>query len=77
MLINGVHFQINGEDVSAASHEHVVDLIRRSGDLVSMTVVSAGTLLGNQQPEPNPHHYATLPRKPTNTATLGIFFLIE
>ncbi|KAK3912334.1 SH3 and multiple ankyrin repeat domains protein 3 [Frankliniella fusca] len=32
---------INGEDVSAASHEHVVSLIRRSGDLVQMTVVSA------------------------------------
>lgn len=33
-------FQINGEDVSAASHEHVVDLIRGSGALVAMTVVS-------------------------------------
>ena len=33
-------FQINGEDVSSASHEHVVSLIRRSGDLVQMTVVS-------------------------------------
>lgn len=32
--------QINGEDVSAASHEHVVELIRSSGALVSMTVVS-------------------------------------
>ncbi|CAH0717440.1 unnamed protein product, partial [Brenthis ino] len=31
---------INGEDVSAASHEHVVELIRSSGALVSMTVVS-------------------------------------
>ncbi|XP_061378708.1 SH3 and multiple ankyrin repeat domains protein 2 isoform X6 [Danaus plexippus] len=31
---------INGEDVSAASHEHVVDLIRGSGALVAMTVVS-------------------------------------
>ncbi|XP_034245824.1 protein shank isoform X3 [Thrips palmi] len=31
---------INGEDVSSASHEHVVSLIRRSGDLVQMTVVS-------------------------------------
>lgn len=34
--------EINGEDVSSASHEHVVDLIRKSGDLVSMTVVSLG-----------------------------------
>ncbi|XP_045492786.1 protein shank isoform X2 [Colias croceus] len=31
---------INGEDVSGASHEHVVELIRSSGALVSMTVVS-------------------------------------
>ncbi|CAG9562947.1 unnamed protein product [Danaus chrysippus] len=31
---------INGEDVSAASHEHVVELIRGSGALVAMTVVS-------------------------------------
>ncbi|CAH1635023.1 unnamed protein product [Spodoptera littoralis] len=31
---------INGEDVSCASHEHVVELIRSSGALVSMTVVS-------------------------------------
>ncbi|XP_071442143.1 SH3 and multiple ankyrin repeat domains protein 3 [Hetaerina americana] len=31
---------INDEDVSQASHEHVVDLIRRSRDLVTMTVVS-------------------------------------
>lgn len=35
------HFQqINGEDVRCASHEHVVDLIRSSGSLVTMTVVS-------------------------------------
>ncbi|XP_063705079.1 SH3 and multiple ankyrin repeat domains protein 2 isoform X2 [Culicoides brevitarsis] len=32
--------EINGEDVAAASHEHVVDLIRRSGSLVSLTVVT-------------------------------------
>lgn len=32
--------QINGEDVRCASHEHVVDLIRSSGSLVTMTVVS-------------------------------------
>ncbi|KAE8753257.1 hypothetical protein FOCC_FOCC000180 [Frankliniella occidentalis] len=35
---------INGEDVSSASHEHVVSLIRRSGDLVQMTVVSASAM---------------------------------
>lgn len=32
--------QINNEDVTCASHEHVVDLIRNSGSLVSMTVVT-------------------------------------
>ncbi|XP_058058009.1 SH3 and multiple ankyrin repeat domains protein 1 [Anopheles bellator] len=31
---------INNEDVTCASHEHVVDLIRNSGALVSMTVVT-------------------------------------
>ncbi|XP_049290580.1 SH3 and multiple ankyrin repeat domains protein 3 isoform X5 [Anopheles funestus] len=31
---------INSEDVTCASHEHVVDLIRNSGSLVSMTVVT-------------------------------------
>lgn len=34
-------FQINNEDVRAASHEQVVDLIRKSGALVSLTVLSA------------------------------------
>ena len=33
-------FQINGEDVRQASHEQVVNLIRKSGDLVSLTVVT-------------------------------------
>ncbi|XP_037870900.1 SH3 and multiple ankyrin repeat domains protein 3 isoform X9 [Bombyx mori] len=37
---------INGEDVSAASHEHVVELIRNSGALVSMTVVSLSSSQG-------------------------------
>nr|XP_027226662.1 protein shank-like isoform X2 [Penaeus vannamei] len=32
--------RINGEDVSQASHEHVVNLIRKSGDLVQMMVVT-------------------------------------
>ncbi|KAF2359527.1 Talin N-terminal F0 domain [Trinorchestia longiramus] len=38
--------KINGEDVSQASHEHVVSLIRKSADLVEMTVVTpiAGVL---------------------------------
>uniref|UniRef100_A0A6A7G4R8 SH3 and multiple ankyrin repeat domains protein 3 n=1 Tax=Hirondellea gigas TaxID=1518452 RepID=A0A6A7G4R8_9CRUS len=33
--------KINGEDVSQASHEHVVNLIRKSNDLVEMTVVTS------------------------------------
>ena len=33
-------FQINGEDVRQASHETVVTLIRKSGDLVALTVVT-------------------------------------
>ncbi|RVE42233.1 hypothetical protein evm_013117, partial [Chilo suppressalis] len=40
---------INGEDVSAASHEHVVELIRSSGALVSMTVVSLNGHSGNYE----------------------------
>ncbi|XP_046979035.1 SH3 and multiple ankyrin repeat domains protein 3 isoform X1 [Vanessa cardui] len=39
---------INGEDVSAASHEHVVELIRGSGALVSMTVVSLAHAVSNE-----------------------------
>ncbi|XP_075212417.1 SH3 and multiple ankyrin repeat domains protein 3-like isoform X2 [Lycorma delicatula] len=72
--------KINGEDVSAASHEHVVDLIRSSGDLVSMTVVSLGALpssrsaatLGQPEGTPTPRQYATLPRKHSNNIpTIG------
>ncbi|XP_026326995.1 SH3 and multiple ankyrin repeat domains protein 3 isoform X2 [Hyposmocoma kahamanoa] len=40
---------INGEDVSAASHERVVELIRNSGALVSMTVVSLNSVNGNNE----------------------------
>lgn len=73
--------EINNEDVSSASHEHVVDLIRKSGNLVSMTVVSLGTpatprllpsskstiLPGGNMEVPLSRQYATLPRKLTNT----------
>ncbi|XP_046672393.1 SH3 and multiple ankyrin repeat domains protein 3 isoform X3 [Homalodisca vitripennis] len=72
---------INGEDVSAASHEHVVDVIRKSGDLVSLTVVSLGALPSSKsaaagltapETQPTPRQYATLPRKlNTNFPTLG------
>ncbi|CAG9820115.1 unnamed protein product, partial [Phaedon cochleariae] len=69
--------EINGEDVASASHEHVVDLIRRSGDLVQMTVMTlgppaviasgihasrSGTLAGKQD-TPLGRQFATLPRK--------------
>ncbi|KAK6618053.1 hypothetical protein RUM44_002495 [Polyplax serrata] len=65
---------INGEDVSAASHEKVVELIRKSGDLVQMTVVSVGSPTGMQNSKstanitgvPPGRGYATLPRKLTN-----------
>lgn len=86
----GNSVQINGEDVSAASHEHVVDLIRCSGDLVSMTVVSVGvtaaggvpcskssTLLPGSGGTSHHRQYATLPRKmnTSSTGTIGKFHL--
>lgn len=70
-----LHFQINGEDVSSASHEHVVDLIRNSGSLVSMTVISVNAGGGGGVPSSRSvaqlsqpqmqaaRQYATLPRK--------------
>lgn len=76
--------EINGEDVSSASHEHVVDLIRKSGDLVKMTVMSLGVpnsgmplskstiLPGGNAEIPLSRQYATLPRKMGNSfGTLG------
>ncbi|XP_065158607.1 SH3 and multiple ankyrin repeat domains protein 3 isoform X3 [Atheta coriaria] len=75
--------EINKEDVSSASHEHVVDLIRKSGDLVSMTVVSIahtpGVLPTSKstilQPGscdvPLSRAYATLPRKMGNNNGTG------
>lgn len=45
---------INRENVSSASHEHVVELIRRSGELVEMTVVSVNGSTTSQ-------HNSTLP----------------
>ncbi|XP_062563457.1 SH3 and multiple ankyrin repeat domains protein 2 isoform X2 [Armigeres subalbatus] len=42
---------INNEDVTCASHEHVVDLIRNSGSLVSMTVVTLPHNLVNSMME--------------------------
>lgn len=70
-----LYIQINGEDVRCASHEHVVDIIRTSGSLVSMTVVSQN-FPNNFQQQMNQQHQqmqqtpplstrqcATLPRK--------------
>lgn len=71
-------FQINGEDVTTASHEHVVDLIRKSGELVRMTVVSPVISLPNSQSaaalptsQPIQRQYATLPRKGNNNVVIG------
>ncbi|XP_055952700.1 SH3 and multiple ankyrin repeat domains protein 2-like isoform X1 [Argiope bruennichi] len=60
--------EINGVDVSQASHERVVAIIRQSGDLVSMTVVtviqqSAATLPPTEKPQLINRQCATLPRK--------------
>lgn len=70
--------QINGEDVTTASHEHVVDLIRKSGELVRMTVVSPVISLPNSQSaallptsQPIQRQYATLPRKGNNNVAIG------
>jgi len=71
-------FKINGEDVTTASHEHVVDLIRKSGELVRMTVVSPVISLPNSQSaaalptsQPIQRQYATLPRKGNNNVVIG------
>lgn len=71
------HLQINGEDVTTASHEHVVDLIKKSGELVRMTVVSSVVTLPNSQSaaalltsQPIQRQYATLPRKGNNNAVV-------
>lgn len=74
-------FQINGEDVSSASHEQVVDLIRNSGKLVTITVVSRPSLNStslsyskyNEWQTPAPSGYATLPNKfkKTRSASAG------
>lgn len=56
--------EINGQDVCQASHEHVVAIIRHSGDLVAMTVVTVNPPPGNvDKPSFNQRQCATLPRK--------------
>ena len=34
-------FQVNGEDVTTATHNHVVELIKKSGNTVTLKVISA------------------------------------
>lgn len=76
--------EINNEDVSSASHEHVVNLIRKSGDLVQMTVISLATHFGGIMPMSKStispggpmdvnlsRQYATLPRKMSNPGNIG------
>ncbi|ERL93943.1 hypothetical protein D910_11229 [Dendroctonus ponderosae] len=63
--------KISNEDVSSASHEHVVDLIRKSGNLVQMTVTQSAmhisrstNLPGGDFPDnPGSRQFSTLPRK--------------
>ena len=57
---------INSDDVTAASHEQVVNLIRKSGDLVNLTMVTVTVDLPTKAVAtlPNPRHFSTLPRKP-------------
>ncbi|XP_044018295.1 uncharacterized protein LOC122859028 isoform X8 [Aphidius gifuensis] len=74
--------QINGEDVTTSSHESVVELIKKSGELVRMTVVSPVANITNSQSaaalptsQSIQRQYATLPRKTNNnipmSGTLG------
>ncbi|KFM63782.1 SH3 and multiple ankyrin repeat domains protein 1, partial [Stegodyphus mimosarum] len=58
--------EINGQDVSQASHEHVVSIIQQSGNLVAMTVITArNPPFGTPTENPSlPYRQcATLPRK--------------
>eukprot|EP00090_Calanus_glacialis_P037365 TRINITY_DN6425_c0_g1_i1.p1 TRINITY_DN6425_c0_g1~~TRINITY_DN6425_c0_g1_i1.p1 ORF type:complete len:1871 (+),score=328.76 TRINITY_DN6425_c0_g1_i1:592-6204(+) len=61
---------INSDDVTQASHEQVVNLIRKSGDLVALTVVTVIVDLPTKTSNtlPNPRHFSTLPRKPVSGA---------
>lgn len=56
--------QINGEDLAQASHEKVVDYIRRSGNLVTLTVCSSVKAVNEYaHTGPSSRQYSTLPRK--------------
>ncbi|CRK95072.1 CLUMA_CG008550, isoform A [Clunio marinus] len=61
---------INGEDVTCASHEHVVDIIRNSSNVVTMTVLTLPTndnlvnnINNNYSAINNSRQCSTLPRR--------------
>ena len=51
-LVN-CHFQVNGEDVTTATHGHVVELIKLSGDAVTLKIVTvkSPSVNGTDQPD--------------------------
>ncbi|XP_054708960.1 SH3 and multiple ankyrin repeat domains protein 3-like [Uloborus diversus] len=58
--------EINGQDVSQASHEHVVSIIHQSGNLVAMTVITLQNASFGTSTDSHSLPYrqcATLPRK--------------
>ncbi|XP_050736843.1 SH3 and multiple ankyrin repeat domains protein 2-like isoform X5 [Eriocheir sinensis] len=75
--------KINGEDVSQASHEHVVTLIRKSGDLVQMVVVTPSPMTSFTALKPPMGNIGTIrlrssqappappPRDPRTTLSVG------
>jgi len=44
-----VSLQVNGVDVASAKHDNVADLIKRSGEFLSLTVISSDNTHGQQQ----------------------------
>lgn len=36
-------FQVNGEDVTTATHGHVVDLIKKGGNLVTLKIITVNS----------------------------------
>jgi len=44
-----VSLQVNGVDVASAKHDNVADLIKRSGEFLSLTVISSENTHGLQQ----------------------------
>lgn len=71
--------EVNGEDVTAATHGHVVELIKKSGNSVALTVITArskkASVSGSDNtdgPPPSSHRPPPLPeRDPSTTLTLG------